>query len=89
MSQRAAERMHLMMQELGYQRYGIQGGDWGAFIGQIQAAEQPKAATGWYLHLSFGGGSCSAVRCRVYGALQQRRVRTCANRHSNAGAGSG
>jgi epoxide hydrolase len=58
-SQRAAERMHLLMRELGYERYGIQGGDWGAFIGQIQAVEQPKAVVG--LHLSFGGGSRSLL----------------------------
>lgn len=54
-SRRAAERMHLLMNELGYERYGIQGGDWGAFIAQIQAGDQPKAVVG--LHLSFGSGS--------------------------------
>ena len=54
-TRRAAERMHLLMQELGYERYGIQGGDFGAFIGQIQASEHPKAVVG--LHLSFGSGS--------------------------------
>jgi pimeloyl-ACP methyl ester carboxylesterase len=58
-SRRAAERMHLLMLELGHERYGIQGGDWGAFIGQIQAAEQPKSVVG--LHLSFGSGSRSLL----------------------------
>ena len=48
---RAAERMHLLMRELGYEHYGIQGGDWGALIGTIQAAQQPAAVVG--LHLNF------------------------------------
>jgi pimeloyl-ACP methyl ester carboxylesterase len=58
-SRLAADRMHRLMQELGYERYGIQGGDWGAFVGQIQAAEHPDAVVG--LHLSFGAGSRSLI----------------------------
>jgi len=52
---RIAERLHLLMAELGYDRYGVQGGDWGAIIGTRLARQQPEAVTG--LHLNFAGGT--------------------------------
>lgn len=51
---RIAERMHLLMRELGYERYGVQGGDWGAIIGTALALRHPEAVVG--LHLNFGVG---------------------------------
>ncbi len=48
---RIAERMHLLMQALGYQHYGVQGGDWGAVIGARLARAHPEAVVG--LHLNF------------------------------------
>jgi pimeloyl-ACP methyl ester carboxylesterase len=51
---KVAERMHLLMQELGYDAYGVQGGDWGAIIGTRLARQQPDAVIG--LHLNFGAG---------------------------------
>ena len=51
---RIAERMHLLMKTLGYQRYGVQGGDWGAIIGTRLAQQQPDALLG--LHLNFAAG---------------------------------
>jgi pimeloyl-ACP methyl ester carboxylesterase len=51
---RIAERMHLLMRELGYERYGVQGGDWGGIIGPALAARHPEAVVG--LHVNFGGG---------------------------------
>ena len=49
---RMAERMHMLMRALGYQRYGVQGGDWGAYVGVDLALQQPQAVVG--LHLNFG-----------------------------------
>ena len=46
-----AERMHGLMQELGFQQYGVQGGDWGAIIGTAIALQHPEAVTG--LHINF------------------------------------
>ncbi len=51
---RIAERLHLLMGELGYERYGVQGGDWGAIIGTALARQHPEAVIG--LHLNFGTG---------------------------------
>jgi pimeloyl-ACP methyl ester carboxylesterase len=49
-----ASRLHALMQELGYERYGVQGGDWGAITGTALALQQPDAVLG--LHLNFVGG---------------------------------
>jgi epoxide hydrolase len=48
---RIAERMHRLMKELGYQHYGVQGGDWGAIIGTALALQQPDVING--LHITF------------------------------------
>ncbi len=49
-----ADRLHLLMQTLGYERYGVQGGDWGAIVGTALALRHPDAVIG--LHLNFGIG---------------------------------
>ena len=51
---RIAERMQLLMRELGYERYGVQGGDWGAIVGSRLARQAPEAVLG--LHLNFPAG---------------------------------
>ncbi len=48
-----AERLHALMLELGYERYGVQGGDWGAITGTALALQQPDAVLG--LHVNFVG----------------------------------
>jgi len=49
---RMADAFHqLMSEQLGYERYGVQGGDWGMFIGARLAASQPQHVLG--LHLNF------------------------------------
>ncbi len=48
---RIAERMHGLMQELGFEQYGVQGGDWGAIIGTALARQQPDSVVG--LHVNF------------------------------------
>ena len=48
---RIAERMHALMGALGHDRYGVQGGDWGAIIGRRLAESHPEAVAG--LHLNF------------------------------------
>lgn len=51
---RIAERIHGLMRLLGYDRYGVQGGDWGAIIGARLARQHPEAVLG--LHLNFPAG---------------------------------
>ncbi|MFN8639884.1 MAG: epoxide hydrolase [Dehalococcoidia bacterium] len=51
---RIAERIHGLMGLLGYERYGVQGGDWGAIVGARLARAHPEAVLG--LHLNFPAG---------------------------------
>jgi pimeloyl-ACP methyl ester carboxylesterase len=51
---RIAERIHRLMRLLGYERYGVQGGDWGAIVGARLARAHPEAVLG--LHLNFPAG---------------------------------
>ena len=51
---RIAEHVHSLMQLLGYERYGVQGGDWGAIVGARLARAHPEAVLG--LHLNFPAG---------------------------------
>jgi pimeloyl-ACP methyl ester carboxylesterase len=51
---RMGELMHgLMKDELGYRRYGVQGGDWGAVVTSWMAFDQPDSVIG--LHLNIQG----------------------------------
>ncbi|MFA7248564.1 MAG: epoxide hydrolase family protein [Dehalococcoidia bacterium] len=47
---RIAERLHALMRALGYRRYGVHGGDWGAIIGTALALQHPEAVIGLHLH---------------------------------------
>lgn len=50
-----ADRLHLLMLELGYERYGVQGGDWGAIIGSQIARKYPESVVGY--HTTFLAGT--------------------------------
>ena len=45
---KVADRMHMLMQALGYEEYGIQAGDAGAFIAYRQALKYPKSVKGFH-----------------------------------------
>src|SRR5579885_3505562 len=49
----------LMRDTLGYERFALQGGDWGSIITTRIAASHPEAVVG--LHLNFGGGRAPAA----------------------------
>jgi microsomal epoxide hydrolase len=48
---RIAGAFHRLMEALGYERYGAQGGDWGSIVASNAADLQPDAVAG--LHLNF------------------------------------
>ncbi len=53
---RTAKAFHkLMVEELGYPRYGTQGGDWGAAVTSLMAAEHPEAVIGAHLNFVTAG----------------------------------
>ena len=46
---RIADRLHTLMRSLGYERYGVHGGDWGAIIGTALAQRHSDAVLGLHL----------------------------------------
>ena len=51
--QRMAKALVVLMDRLGYSRYGIQGGDWGSAIAQDMADQAPTHVIGLHLNLIF------------------------------------
>src|SRR6202021_1960789 len=51
--QRMAQGLVVLMDRLGYSRYGIQGGDWGSAIAQDMAYQAPAHVIGLHLNLLF------------------------------------
>lgn len=51
--QRIARAWHMLMQGLGYGRYGAQGGDWGAVVTTAMGAQCPEGLLGIHLNLPF------------------------------------
>ncbi|HRI16644.1 MAG TPA: epoxide hydrolase [Verrucomicrobiota bacterium] len=49
---RIAERMHLLMEALGCDRYGVQGGDWGAVVARELGHLFPEHVAGVHLNLA-------------------------------------
>ena len=73
---RIAERLHLLMRELGYERYGVQGGDWGGIIGTALARQHPEAVIGLHLNFSACGpppeGAQPSEAEQAYRAFRQQ-----------------
>lgn len=44
----------LMTDRLGYDRFGVQGGDWGSIVGHKLAADHPDSVLGLHLNLGLG-----------------------------------
>jgi pimeloyl-ACP methyl ester carboxylesterase len=51
--QRMAKALVVLMDRLGYSRYGIQGGDWGSAVARDMAYEAPTHVIGLHLNLLF------------------------------------
>ncbi len=52
--ERIADRLHGFMRELGYERYGVQGGDWGGWIAPLIARRHPEAVVGVHVNFAMG-----------------------------------
>ena len=51
--QRMAKALIILMDRLGYSKYGIQGGDWGSAVAQDMAYQAPAQVIGLHLNLIF------------------------------------
>ena len=68
-----ADRLHTLMRQLGHERYGVQGGDWGAIIGNQMALKYPDALVG--LHLNFIPGGLSPLPDGVEPGAEEQAYR--------------
>ncbi len=72
--ERMAHVLAALMQRLGYEHYGAQGGDWGAIINRVHAARYPERMIG--LHSNFvlaGPPEDPAIRAAVPAAETEAR----------------
>ena len=53
--ERMADVLASLMARLGYDRYGVQGGDWGAIIGRSLAGNHPGQVIGLHVNFMTGG----------------------------------
>ena len=51
--ERMAKALVVLMDRLGYSRYGVQGGDWGSAVAQAMAYQAPTHVIGLHLNLIF------------------------------------
>jgi pimeloyl-ACP methyl ester carboxylesterase len=56
---RTARAWAVLMERLGYDRYGVQGGDWGAAVSRELGRIQPERVIGVHLNLIPGAGATS------------------------------
>ena len=52
--ERMAEILAALMERLGYERYGVQGGDWGAINNRSRAATHPDRLVGMHMNFVIG-----------------------------------
>ncbi len=52
--QRMGEAFHQLMSQLGYRRYGVQGGDWGSLISTAMGSSHPESICGVHTNLPLG-----------------------------------
>jgi microsomal epoxide hydrolase len=53
--ERMADMLAALMERLGYDRYGVQGGDWGGIIGRSLAGNYPEHVIGLHSNFILGG----------------------------------
>lgn len=53
--ERMADALAALMDRLGYDRYGVQGGDWGGIIGRSLAGNYPEQVIGFHTNFILGG----------------------------------
>jgi len=78
--ERMAHVLAGLMERLGYDRYGLQGGDWGAIIGRAHAGNYPDRVIGLHSNFILGGPPAGGDPSEGVPAaeLQQRQERVAA-----------
>ncbi|MEV6397743.1 epoxide hydrolase family protein [Streptomyces sp. NPDC051907] len=82
--QRAARAFGVLMERLGYERYGVQGGDWGAAISRELGRIRPGQVVGVHLNLLPGAAAAEEPGPEELAALSpQERERALASWERN------
>ncbi|MCX5016698.1 epoxide hydrolase [Streptomyces sp. NBC_00555] len=77
---RVARAFGVLMERLGYEAYGVQGGDWGAAISRELGRIRPRNVVGVHLNLLPGGGAIEEPGAEELAALSpDERERTLAS----------
>lgn len=77
---RVARAFGVLMERLGYEEYGVQGGDWGAAVSRELGRLRPGNVRGVHLNLLPGGGATAEPRPEELAALSPaERERTLAS----------
>jgi microsomal epoxide hydrolase len=76
-----------LMAELGYERYGVQGGDIGSLIGTMLAANHPDHVVGLHLNFCLGGNPAES-NPSWNGVTDQERARVMERRAWQANEGA-
>ncbi|MFD9411474.1 epoxide hydrolase family protein [Streptomyces sp. NPDC059989] len=77
---RVARAFGVLMERLRYERYGVQGGDWGAAVSRELGRIRPERVVGVHLNLLPGGGATEEPRPEELAALSpDERERTVAS----------
>lgn len=64
-----AERQVQLMQLLGYDRYGVQGGDWGALVSPYMALLDPDHVIGVHVNLAVAGSTSDPAEAAERGVV--------------------
>ena len=71
--ERMAKAFIVLMDRLGYSRYGIQGGDWGSTIARDMACQAPTHVIGLHLNLLFADPPNPEAIATTMSELERRR----------------
>ncbi len=69
-----AETNIVLMDQLGYARYGAQGGDWGAPVSAWMASLAPERLCGIHLNMTLGRKPADAAKASALTPEEQRRL---------------
>jgi len=73
-----AERQVQLMAGLGYERYGVQGGDWGALVSPYMAIAAPDSVTGVHLNMCAAPSTEDPAEAAAQGVVPGRAAMTVA-----------
>jgi len=79
--QRVAQAWATLMAELGYDRYGAQGGDWGSGISRLLAAAAPEHVIGVHINFMPTGGAYDGPLSPLDQERLAKTMKLAANRH--------